>query len=187
MHMSTPKNRDLTTLEYIVLGLIGLRPQSGYSILSQFDTALSSWSASPGSIYPMLKRLEKNGVIEGEIEMTYETRPRKVYQLTASGTALLDDWLRLTPEVQPVFQAREIALWRFLFLEQRFSRAEVITWLTAYREQVTAVAEALATSADQEAAQSLHQRLAGQAVAMELAALQHWLDAALAALRAAEA
>jgi DNA-binding PadR family transcriptional regulator len=52
-------DRELTTLEYIVLGLISLQPQSGYDVVSYFESGAYSWSASPGSIYPMLKRLEK--------------------------------------------------------------------------------------------------------------------------------
>ena len=89
--------RDLTALEYIVLGLVSLQPQSGYSITSFFEDGSYSWSASPGSIYPMLKRLEDGGMILGELEMEYETRPRKVYTLTESGGKRLDEWLTDTP------------------------------------------------------------------------------------------
>jgi PadR family transcriptional regulator PadR len=86
-------DRELTTLEYIVLGLISLQPQSGYDVVSYFESGAYSWSASPGSIYPMLKRLEKQRVILGELEIQYETRPRKVYHLQESGAKLLDAWL----------------------------------------------------------------------------------------------
>jgi DNA-binding PadR family transcriptional regulator len=65
--MEVPAGRELTTLEYVVIGLIGYEPQSGYSIVSYFEDRDSSWSASPGSIYPMLKRLEKLGVIDGAL------------------------------------------------------------------------------------------------------------------------
>ncbi|MEO1443748.1 MAG: PadR family transcriptional regulator, partial [Chloroflexota bacterium] len=80
------RTRELTTLEYIVLGLISIEPQTGYSIVNYFDEdSYNSWSASPGSVYPMLKRLEKQGMIEGELDIEHETRPRKVYTLTEDG------------------------------------------------------------------------------------------------------
>lgn len=125
-------DRGLTPLEYLVLGLISVEPQSGYSIVTFFDGGVSSWSASPGSIYPMLKRLEKQDIINGALEMEYETRPRKVYTLTPLGETLLDDWLRQQPKMRPFYQERELAMWRFQFMERRLPLKEVIQWLTDY-------------------------------------------------------
>src|SRR5262245_34359669 len=98
--MDTNK-RGLTALEYVVLGLVGMEPQSGYSIVNYFEEGMYSWSASPGSIYPMLKRLEQQGIIDGELIMEHETRPRKIYRLSALGESLLDDWLREVPKMRP--------------------------------------------------------------------------------------
>ncbi|MEJ2364796.1 MAG: PAS domain S-box protein, partial [Deltaproteobacteria bacterium] len=41
------------------MGLISMEPQSGYSIISTFESGRYRWSGSPGSVYPILKRLEK--------------------------------------------------------------------------------------------------------------------------------
>ena len=33
-------NRGLTTLEYIILGFLGMKPQSGYDIINNFETGI---------------------------------------------------------------------------------------------------------------------------------------------------
>ncbi|MCI0396295.1 MAG: PadR family transcriptional regulator, partial [Chloroflexi bacterium] len=86
--------RELTTQEYVVLGMTSAAPQSGYSIMSAFDSSVYRWSASPGAVYPMLKRLERAGLLASELEMIHETRPRKMYRLTPAGKQLLDEWLK---------------------------------------------------------------------------------------------
>jgi DNA-binding PadR family transcriptional regulator len=130
--MAANHERELTTLEYIVLGLIGESPQSGYSIISALESGTHRWSASPGSIYPILKRLEKQGFIEGELEMVYETRPRKMYSLSETGGAILDAWLRGPLRDSEILDERDIVLLKFLFAEKRLSRQEVLDWLDQY-------------------------------------------------------
>ena len=90
--MTVVLERELTTLEYMVLGMVGVAPQSGYTIMSALDSGIYSYrSASPGSVYPMLKRLERVGILASELEMIHETRPRKMYTLTPLGEELLDE------------------------------------------------------------------------------------------------
>jgi len=85
--MASQSGRELTTLEYVVLGLISLHPQSGYSIINYFSPrGVYSWNASPGTIYPILKRLEKQGIIDGKLELEPMTRQRKTYTLSKSGS-----------------------------------------------------------------------------------------------------
>src|SRR5512140_3813372 len=95
--MNHQHSRELSTLEYTILGLLGMQPQSGYNILSTFESGAYRWSASAGSIYPVLKRLEKQGIVTSQLESVYEARPRKVYTLLPAGAQLLDDWLRQAP------------------------------------------------------------------------------------------
>ena len=92
--MIDKQSRELTTLEYTILGLLGMQPQTGYTILSTFESGAYRWSASAGSIYPVLKRLEKQGIVTSKLEVVHEARPRKVYTLLPAGEQLLDDWLR---------------------------------------------------------------------------------------------
>lgn len=176
--------RDRSTLEYIVLGTCSLAPQSGYSITSSFEDGSYSWSASPGSVYPMLKRLEKQGFISGELEMAYETRPKKVYSLTEEGGAILDEWLIATPDMRPFWEQREIAQLRFQFMEKRLSHEQIMKWVKNYLDAVhyASQVEEVYTKpiqqvmADDATTYSLHSQLLMEGYIMEMNTLRTWLE-----------
>ena len=176
--------RELTPLEYIVLGLCSLEPQSGYSITTSFEDGSYSWSASPGSVYPMLKRLEKQGIIAGELEMEHETRPRKVYTITEDGGKLLDDWLRAIPDMRPFYEQREVAQLRFQFMERRLSHDDILRWINGYLDAVryASSVEEVYTKPIQQAMEenaasySLHSQLLMEAYIMEINTLRTWLE-----------
>ena len=183
--MASELERELTTLEHIVLGLIGEAPQSGYSIISTLETGIHRWSASPGSIYPILKRLEKLGCVQGELEVVHETRPRKMYTLTPLGDELLDMWLRAPLPWSEILDERDVVLVKFLFMEKRLSRDEVIAWLDEYErltEQYDAPRrmfyEALMSGS------SLHQQLIHEVTLMELNMQRTWIQMARRRLQA---
>lgn len=82
------------TLHYIILGLLGARPMSGYDIKRAFDRSLATyWNAGNSQIYTTLKLLTSRGFVTSEVVLQ-EARPnRRVYQLTLQGRAALDGWL----------------------------------------------------------------------------------------------
>jgi DNA-binding PadR family transcriptional regulator len=76
-----------------VLGLLALRPRSGYEIKQTIDrTTRFFWNASYGQIYPELRRLAAAGLIEGE-HAPRGGRPRTVYGITDDGRRRLGEWL----------------------------------------------------------------------------------------------
>jgi len=177
-------SRDLSTLEYIVLGACSLEPQSGYSITTSFEDGSYSWSASPGSVYPMLKRLEKQGLISGELEMEYETRPKKVYSLTEKGGQMLDEWLMATPDMRPFWEQREIAQLRFQFMEKRLSTKQILSWVKNYLDAVNYASQVeevytkpIQRVMEEDAATySLHSQLLMEGYIMEINTLRTWLE-----------
>jgi len=185
--MSVDVERELTTLEHIVLGLVGEGPQSGYSIISALETGIHRWSASPGSIYPILKRLEKLGCIEGELEVVHETRPRKMYRLTERGEDLLVNWLRAPLPWSEVLDERDVVMIKFLFMEKRLPRVEVLAWLAEY-ERLTEAYDAprrMFYEALIQGAASLHQQLIHEATLMELNMQRTWIQMARRRLQTA--
>jgi PadR family transcriptional regulator, regulatory protein PadR len=48
--------------------------------------------ASEGSIYPLLSRLQRQGMIEGYLVQSSEGPARKYYRMTAQGRAALSAW-----------------------------------------------------------------------------------------------
>lgn len=183
--------RELTTLEYIVLGLISIEPQSGYSIVSYFDEdSYNSWSASPGSVYPMLKRLEKQGMINGELEIEYETRPRKMYTLTDEGAESLDVWLKEVPKMRPFYEQKELATLRFQFMERRLPTIDVLKWLQNYLDAInyathgsTFYQEEINRAMEEHGQVSVHSQLLMEGYMMELNTLRTWLEMSLNRLK----
>jgi transcriptional regulator len=62
-----------------------------------------------GSLYPALQRLEKNGLIASDWEMTENNRRARYYRLTASGRRALgvelENWKRFATGLDAVLRA----------------------------------------------------------------------------------
>src|SRR5258708_39344196 len=132
---SEASQRDLTTMEYVILGLLSAAPQSGYTLIHTMEMTESRWRVSSGAIYPALKRLEHRGLIAGEIAPSDNIRQRKVYHVTGGGEAQLNTWVSIT---SVDLNDREIPLIKFLFAEQRMSREQVLQWLDSYEQCMNA-------------------------------------------------
>lgn len=69
------------------------KPQYGYSLIQ--GLAEQGLDVDEGTLYPLLRRLEKQGLLESEWEVG-ESRPRKYYRLSKEGrkvlTTLTADW-----------------------------------------------------------------------------------------------
>ncbi len=96
-HTNNKENGDTfarNTLRYIILGLLGARPMTGYDIKQAFDRALASyWNAGNSQIYTTLKSLSQAHLVESEVIVQTSRPNRKVYRLTSAGQAELDHWL----------------------------------------------------------------------------------------------
>ena len=103
---------DLSPTAYVILGMLGMRPMSGYDIKALVDQSTRFfWAASYGQIYPELRRLSDEGLVEAESEPKGGRR-RTVFRLTAAGRKRLREWLAEDPEV---FEMRDEALLKLFF------------------------------------------------------------------------
>ena len=154
--------KPLTTLEYALLGLVGMAPMSGYDVHKVFDTTpMGHFSSSPGAIYPALRRLERRGLLEARLDRTTETRPRRVYSLSEAGDAALMAWLREPVTRDGMVRDAGAPLLRFSLMQGRLSPQEVITYLEGYRQVVTSYLEELrGYLTDVRVDSALHARLA---------------------------
>jgi len=77
----------------VILGLLAMRPLSGYDIKAVVDRSTRFfWAASYGQIYPELRRLEAEGLVQGE-DAPNGGRQRRVYSITPAGRKALVEWL----------------------------------------------------------------------------------------------
>ncbi len=73
-------------------------PSSGYDLKTEFnDGARHFWSAELSQIYPALKRLENQRLLNSSVESSPKGPDRKVYKRTNKGRAELISWLELGP------------------------------------------------------------------------------------------
>jgi PadR family transcriptional regulator AphA len=77
-----------------LLGLLSLGPMSGYDIRALIPWSIGHfWSESYGQIYPALKRLAAEGLVEKKTERQKGRPDRHLYSLTKEGRERLKDCL----------------------------------------------------------------------------------------------
>ncbi len=71
--------------------------QYGYSLKQRLDA--HGLEINEGTLYPLLRRLESQGLLKSDWRVEEGGRPRRYYGLSANGVALLDqlgqDWYEL--------------------------------------------------------------------------------------------
>jgi len=68
-----------------VLSLISEKPRNGYQLMKELASRLGSlYRASSGTVYPVLKQLDQEGLVQGRLE-----EGRNLYRLTRQGRSLL--------------------------------------------------------------------------------------------------
>ena len=109
----------ISKLGCALLGLLQQRPSSGYDLRKIFSTtAMTTYSDSPGAIYPALQRLQQRGFIRGSIESGSGMRRRQVFRLTAQGTAELRKWIARPVLRADIIRGLDEVMLRFAFSEQ---------------------------------------------------------------------
>ncbi len=88
--------------KYAILGMLSLRPMSGYDIRKAVNESIRHfWSESYGQLYPALKRLEAQKLVEHARGVQKGRAGRKVYALTRTGRRELQKWITRQPQMQP--------------------------------------------------------------------------------------
>ena len=89
--------------KYAILGILSFGPRSGYDIKRVVDQSLHFfWRENFGHIYPILARLEQEGLIVKSTAEPGNYPARNVYTLTEAGRSDFLAWLREAPEESPV-------------------------------------------------------------------------------------
>lgn len=81
-------------LELAILGLLKERSMHGYQLSKRLtDTLGGFWRVSYGSLYPSLKRLEKQEAVEQVFDQQEVGRRKNVYRITEKGEGLFRELL----------------------------------------------------------------------------------------------
>ena len=87
-------SRKLTILEATALGIIWKRKGcSAYDVMVEFSSSLAAqFKSRAGSVYPLIKRLASDGLIEGR-DAKRGNQSKSIYKITPTGRKLLGGWL----------------------------------------------------------------------------------------------
>ena len=78
-------------LDMCLLALLAEEPAHGYELVRRLDTA-GFGSVSYGTVYPLITRLHRLGLVANARQPSPSGPPRKVYQLTDAGHDRLSAW-----------------------------------------------------------------------------------------------
>ena len=97
-------------LELCILQLLREDPSYGYEIVTTLD-ALGPLAAGENTVYPLLRRLKADGMLETFLRESPSGPPRQYYRLTADGrrrlTALSREWQAMASAVDDCLQKGE--------------------------------------------------------------------------------
>ena len=95
-------------IEYCVLALIRDEPRYGFDLVRTLSAA-EGLMTSEGTIYPLLSRLRRDGLVSTTWQESVTGPPRKYYQSTPAGTEALfrfiSEWRRFRDSVDSVLDA----------------------------------------------------------------------------------
>ena len=87
------------SLKHALLGFLNYGSMTGYELKKFFDTSVAHfWTAELSQIYPTLKQLESEGLVDMKVQVQADRPNRKVYSLTDDGRRELLDWLATPAE-----------------------------------------------------------------------------------------
>lgn len=136
--------RETSRLGYAILGLLQMKPSSGYDLRKVFSsTSMKTYSDSPGAIYPALRRLEGQGLIRGTVEEGSGMRRRQIFRLTPKGLAELKLWITRPVTVDDLIAGGQEVLLRFAFSETSAGAAATLQLLKSLETALHAYLPAL--------------------------------------------
>ena len=84
------KNLTAASTKPIILGILKQGNSYGYLIIKKIkELSDGKMQYSDGMLYPVLHRLEKDGLIKSNWTMNKDSRPRKYYEITEAGKEAL--------------------------------------------------------------------------------------------------
>lgn len=111
MPNESPNTTILQELRWgvIILAVLAVLQEKkyGYAILKQLGE--SGLEIDPGTLYPMLRRLESQGLLESHWDLE-SARPRRYYRISDAGRTALADlrqhWQQIVGRMQPLLDGK---------------------------------------------------------------------------------
>ncbi len=89
------KELNSGTVALVLLAILdrSMEPLYGYQIAKRIEGAWQQGvPVKQGTLYPVLRSMEENGLLASRVEPSVAGPPRKYYVITERGKAVLNDW-----------------------------------------------------------------------------------------------
>ncbi len=89
------KELNAGTVSLVTLAFLSVatEPMYGYQIAKQLEAAAGGTPLmKQGTLYPLLRSLERNGLLVSEVEPSVSGPPRRYYRITEAGRQTLESW-----------------------------------------------------------------------------------------------
>jgi PadR family transcriptional regulator, regulatory protein AphA len=104
-HRPARENRT----RWVILGMLSVAPMTGYGLRQAIAGSVGHfWQESFGQLYPALRRLAAEGLVEAEATRGGPGRGGATYRVTPRGRSALAGWLAVSPALEP--QRNEVLL-----------------------------------------------------------------------------
>lgn len=105
------KNLTAASTKPIILGTLKQGRSYGYQIIKKIkELSGGNMLYSDGMLYPVLHRLEKEGLITSDWHMEKDTKPRKYYEITEAGKQALvteqEQWHQVNGVLQAIWNVK---------------------------------------------------------------------------------
>ena len=98
---------------WVILGMLAIEPMNGYRLRQAIAGSVGHfWQESFGQLYPALRRLASEGLVEARATRGGPGRGGATYHVTPAGRAALAAWVAVPPALEP--QRNEVLLKVFL-------------------------------------------------------------------------
>ena len=140
------------SLRYALLALLTAGPLTGYDAAKRFGGSVGHvWHAPDSQIYPELRRMQKDGLIEGE-QVRWGPRSTKTqYRITDDGIAAFRTWMNTPLDHAPERDAHHMQAAYFEWADPDRARAILhrhIEYYTTQVELLTAVRDGIKAGTD---------------------------------------
>jgi DNA-binding PadR family transcriptional regulator len=126
------------SLRHALLAVLTAEPMTGYDLVKYFDgTVAYVWSAPHSQIYPELRRMERDGLVDVDVVPRGERAEKRVYIINDSGISELKAWLNEIAGYQPERDQYRLRAAHFEFATYETARRQLQEHLNHYTKALS--------------------------------------------------
>lgn len=125
------------SLRYAILAILTAAPLTGYETAKRFEGSVGHvWHAPDSQIYPELRRMEAEGLVEGRAERWGANSTKTRYYITPDGEAAFRSWMATPLKYAPSRDVAHMQAAYFEWAEEESVRMHLRDHAAHHRAQI---------------------------------------------------